>query len=62
MSIYDNSNTANTDKPTHTDGEPIVMGDNYGELAGTIHELKKYWKRSGKFQLFVEQRAVALPN
>jgi len=38
------------------------MGDNYGELAGNLHELKKFWKRNGNFQLYFSHRAVALPN
>ena len=48
--------------PTFTDKTPIIWDGNNAHIAGMLHEVGKYYKRTGLFQLLLKHRAVALRN
>jgi len=54
-----------TDKyiPVHTDGTPITWeDDNDAHILGILHEVGRYYKRTGLFQTFFRHHAAVLPN
>ena len=50
--------------PLHSDKTPINWDGNYAHIEGLLHEVGRYYKRTGRFQLLlkVKHRAVALSN
>jgi hypothetical protein len=58
------SDTSDLDKyhPVTIDGKPIKYNDNPATLAGVIHAVLMYLKRTGMFELLFTHNAVLLPS
>ena len=57
------SNTIDKLVPVTSDGTPIIWtDDNDAHIEGLLHEVGKFYKRTGRFQSFFKQRATVLSN
>jgi hypothetical protein len=57
------SNTIDKLVPVTSDGNPIIWtDDNDAHIEGLLHEVGKFYKRTGRFQSFFKQRATVLSN
>jgi hypothetical protein len=57
------SNTIDKLVPVTSDGNPIIWtDDNDAHIEGLLHEVGKFYKRTGRFQTFFKQRATVLSN
>ena len=58
------SATVNTDKlvPTDTSKEPILWSGNDAHLSGTLHEVGRYFTRTGLFKQLLKHRAAPAPT
>ena len=57
------SNTIDKLVPVTSDGNPIIwMDDNDAHIEGLLHEVGKFYRRTGRFQYFFKHHAAALPN
>ena len=48
--------------PIYTDKTPILWDGNYAHIEGLLYEVGRFYKRTGKFQMLLKHRAVALLN
>ena len=57
------SNTIDKLVPVTSDGIPIIWtDDNDAHIEGLLHEVGKFYRRTGRFQYFFKHHAAALPN
>ena len=57
------SNTIDKLVPVTSDGNPIIWtDDNDAHIEGLLHEVGKFYRRTGRFQYFFKHHAAALPN
>jgi hypothetical protein len=58
------SNTIDKLVPVTSDGNPIIWTDDKydAHIEGLLHEVGKFYKRTGRFQTFFKQRATVLSN